>query len=187
MKRSAYKQDTIKSIRTLLKEQYTYSHGLTIIKELIQNANDANAEQIHIFLSDGITIDNINVSKIGQPLLNHKAILIYNDGEFTEKDEKGLEQIYSSEKDPNSIGHFGLGLKSIHHLCDMFFYAFYRNGEWLLGELNPWLGTDSHPEWNTDIDEIDNNIGKDFLKNIICKYLSPNKIQDKGFFSLDSI
>ena len=175
-----FHQDLINNLRTLLNEQYRFNDGLTIIKELIQNANDAKddkgnfATELRIISSDGISINNIQDVK--QPLFNHKALLIYNDGPFTEKDQNGIENIYKSGKDSSNIGRFGLGLKSIHHICDMFFYAFFWKGEWVLDGINPWKETDYHLDWKNE--KIDETLCQEFLNKVTEKY----KLPAKGFF-----
>ena len=56
--------------------------------------------------------------------------------------------------DRTSIGKFGLGLKSVFHLCEAFFYlSSTLPGEGETAELfnsvvNPWLGTPHHRDWN---------------------------------------
>jgi hypothetical protein len=43
---------------------------------------------------------------------------VYNDTVFTDKDWEGIQMIYSSEKekDPKTVGRFGLGFKSVFHM-----------------------------------------------------------------------
>jgi hypothetical protein len=81
--------------------------------------------------------------------------LVLNDGEFRSEHKKGIESLGLGSKgdDPRSIGKFGLGMKSIFHLCEAFIYLASANQP-ASGErdfcdiLNPWSGSGYHDEWD---------------------------------------
>lgn len=107
-------QADINLIRDNLRDRYR--SGFPVLKELIQNADDAGATRMDIGIVSGIE-SSIN------PLLHGPAMFVANDGPFTESDERAIRSFGLSEK-PNqqsTIGKFGLGLKSVFHLCEAFF------------------------------------------------------------------
>jgi len=144
-----FQHDDIRTISDLL--QNSYGHGFPIIKELIQNANDAGAE----ILSISLTNDGFPDAK--HPLLkNHPSLLIYNDGNFTEKDNVNITCIRGDNKtnDSTVVGKYGLGMKSVFHLCDLFFYVSKVTDSDIpyieARPLNPWFNstTNRHNEWS---------------------------------------
>ena len=143
--------DEITAIQTLLADVYKDAgDGRTLFRELVQNADDAGAKRLKLV-----------VLKRGWPdapngLLHGAALLVANDGDFTEKDREALHKAIggSKEDDVEKIGTFGIGLKSVFHICEAFLYMGAENSEWRAGVLNPWAGTgDSgsndplHPDW----------------------------------------
>lgn len=92
-------------------------HGFSLVKEFIQNADDARATRFAIGLSQGIR-------GAEHPLLADPAVFIVNDGEFTPNDAKAIRQLNVSGKasQRGTIGKFGLGMKSIFSLGEAFFY-----------------------------------------------------------------
>jgi hypothetical protein len=92
-----------------------YFSGFPILKELIQNADDASAEALLIGYFNGW-------SDADAVLLRHPGILVVNDGEFKEGHLKGLQSFGESSKtaDTSSVGKFGFGQKAVFHLCDAF-------------------------------------------------------------------
>ena len=141
--------DRIVQLQTLLQE--SYQSGFPVVKELIQNADDARAETVKLIVTDGFPDEE-------NPLLRGRALVVINNGEFSEKDEAAILHFglnYKAE-DGNSVGKFGLGLKSVFHLCEAFFYFY---GETLGSKyeircfemLNPWLGPNGdeiHHGWD---------------------------------------
>jgi hypothetical protein len=129
-----------------------YKDNYSVIKEIIQNADDADGTT---FL-DICWIKGITATK--HPLLSGPALLFVNNGFFEIEDAKAIRQIGLSGKSSEkySIGKFGLGLKSIFHLCEAFFYIASHNqpvkDEYRYNIINPWSGEDSdesfHPDWD---------------------------------------
>ncbi|MGX9991939.1 sacsin N-terminal ATP-binding-like domain-containing protein [Rhizobium sp. Z1P35] len=102
-----------RQIQANLKDRY--SSGFPVLKELIQNAEDAKATIVHFGAHEGWP-EAIN------PLLRVPGLLVSNDGSFAEKDGRGILSFADSAKgeDSSSIGRFGFGQKAVFHLCDAF-------------------------------------------------------------------
>src|SRR3954469_24538288 len=105
----------INLIRDNLSDRYKL--GFPILRELIQNADDAHATRIDIGWVPGFR-------GADHPLLRGPSIFAANDGAFTEEDERAIRRLGLSAKPSQQslIGKFGLGLKSVFHLCEAFFY-----------------------------------------------------------------
>ena len=125
----------IQRIRNDLRDRY--KEGYPIIKELLQNADDAEASCLHFGWFPGFP-------DIAHPLLKGPAFFVVNDGEFKPEDQRGIRQFGISAKASNqsTIGKFGLGLKSVFHLCEAFFYCWSEQDAFKI--LNPWHGKPLH-------------------------------------------
>jgi hypothetical protein len=144
----------IDNIKALLADVYKYDpKGRTILRELVQNADDAKATRLHLHLSPALA-GAVN------PLLQGPALVVLNDGPFPERDREGMHRAMGGAKrdDVAKVGRFGLGMKSVFHVCEAFVYLGRSAGEpGCAGVLNPWTGTDRdapaqdprYPEWNT--------------------------------------
>lgn len=158
--------NVINVLRDNIKDRY--DSGFPILKELIQNANDARARVLKIGKSNGI-------ENAKHPLLRKTALLVFNDGKVTDEDIEGIKSIAQGGKTGKSgvIGRFGLGMKSIFHFCDMFFYVAFQNGKIKTEAINPYIdskkGVDTfHQDWN-DFSENDMEILKSEAENFIIK------------------
>ena len=147
--------DEVKAIQTLLSDVYKDAgDGRTLVRELVQNADDAKAERlVFAVVEEGL-------SYARNTLMNGPALLVANDGAFAERDWNGLHQAIGGAKtdDPEKIGRFGVGLKSVFHICEAFLYvgAERDHPRPRVGVLNPWAGTGTngtadplHPDWDT--------------------------------------
>lgn len=144
---AALTADVVGLIRKTILDSYKYSDGFPILKELVQNANDAEATEMSIYFISGIP-------NAKHELLRNPALVVYNNGGFTAKNERGIQRIADNNKeaDKSKIGKFGLGMKSIFHLCDMFFYAVNTSEAKNEDERVPYHLETINP-WETDIDE----------------------------------
>ncbi len=151
----------IDNIRALLEDVYRYdADGRTIVRELFQNADDAGASTLVFAIAEE------GLEGASNPLLAGPALVVINDGPFPEKDHDGLHRAIGGAKrdDAAKVGRFGLGLKSLFHLCEAFVYLG-RDGDSdraCVGALNPWAGTDPekpgadprYPQWD-DVQDAD--------------------------------
>lgn len=126
------------------------------MKELIQNANDAGASQLDIGWVAGLPT-------APHPLLRGPALFVLNNGTFELKHARAIRLLGLSNRagEKATIGKFGLGLKSVFHLCEAFFYLASPNSSpdpetqpaTRHCILNPWSGNDDdlslHREWDT--------------------------------------
>lgn len=156
-KNLGYDFEAIDNIRNNL-ESYRIQHnnGFPILKELIQNANDAEATEMILKYFPGD-------ESADHPLLKgNQGIYVYNNGPFSDTNEKAMRTIGGSDKKKNTdkVGKYGLGMKSIYHICDFFFYLVDGNR---VEFLNPWYKSGNpnyiHSEWS-NLTENDKNIIK---------------------------
>ncbi|ENG1093728.1 hypothetical protein ABS441_000376 [Yersinia enterocolitica] len=130
----------IATIATNLKDRY--KNGFPVLKEIVQNADDAQASSLIFGWSPGIAGSD-------HPLLGDPALFFINNAPLTLDDVEGILSIGIGTKpgDNNAVGKFGLGMKSLFHLGEVFFYqAFDWHDESAKSDVfNPW---DSYrPAW----------------------------------------
>lgn len=109
-------RSVVLSIRNNLQDRY--KTRFSILKELIQNADDARAASLAIDLREGI-------AGAANPLLRGPGLLVVNDGRYTKRNDEGIRHASASSKteETGSAGRFGLGQKAVFHLCDAFVVA----------------------------------------------------------------
>ena len=97
---------------------YPFDEG--ILKELIQNADDAGATKIH-FIFDSRNLSNKKVFDDCWKSLQGPAFCVYNDVTFTEDDLNGIQNLGegSKSKEITKIGQYGVGFNCIYHLTDV--------------------------------------------------------------------
>ncbi|TAE54536.1 MAG: hypothetical protein EAZ88_08800 [Oscillatoriales cyanobacterium] len=96
-----------------------YPEGVGIIKELIQNADDAKATRVEITL-DWRQHQPKQLPDDRMIQLMGPAMLVYNDRVFTDKDFDSIRSLGQSEKarDLQKTGRFGVGFNAIYHVTD---------------------------------------------------------------------
>lgn len=112
-----------------------YGSGFHVLKELIQNAEDAGAEVIRFVAHPGWpTAKN--------PLLRVPGFLVANNGRFEEKDGRGILSFADTAKGDEvaTIGRFGFGQKAVFHLCDAFVAHALGHSIRFSEVVNPCLG-----------------------------------------------
>ena len=164
--------DEIKAIQTLLADVYKDAgDGRTLFRELVQNADDACARRL------ALTVLESGWPNASNSLLRGPALLVANDGAFPDEDREALHKAIGGSKEDavDKIGTFGIGLKSVFHICEAFLYIGAKDSEWRAGVLNPWVGTGEneekdplHPDW----DRI-NAEEADWLRSVIRELLGP--------------
>ncbi len=116
-----------------------YHSGFPILKELIQNADDSKASRFVFGIHKGFAGSSHHT------LLQGAGIWCFNNGEFKATDKRAIRSFAENAKagESGTIGKFGLGMKSVFHLCEAFFYVAF-DGEKNHSEfLNPWDDRDS--------------------------------------------
>ncbi|XP_068174425.1 sacsin [Antennarius striatus] len=97
-----------------------YPEGGQILKELIQNAEDAGASEVKFMYDE----TEYGVESLWSPdMAQHQgtALYVYNDAVFTVEDWNGIQEIARSRKreDPLKVGRFGIGFNSVYHVTDV--------------------------------------------------------------------
>jgi hypothetical protein len=159
--------------------QDRYDSGYPILKELLQNADDAEARRFRLDALPGWPT-------AANPLLRGPGLLVVNDGLFRKDDERGITSFGESGKatDSAAIGKFGLGQKAVFHLCDAFVVYAYGNGEPFSTVVNPFLGVDVDGnisrQWeppsesglvDTDLELLKRQVSPDFPDRCLALWL----------------
>ena len=106
-----------------------YKDGLTIIKEMIQNADDAGATEVNI-LYDNRTHSTQKLLFKGMAESHGPALIVHNNSTFTDEDFENITKLAGATKanQPLKIGKFGVGFCSVYHITDV---PSFVSGEWL--------------------------------------------------------
>ncbi|GLT87071.1 hypothetical protein SLE2022_051720 [Rubroshorea leprosula] len=111
------KVDLTRRIREVL---LNYPEGTTVLKELIQNADDAGATRVRFCLDRRV---HGTGSLLSESLAQWQgpALLAFNDAVFTEEDFVSISRIGGSGKHGQTwkTGRFGVGFNSVYHLTDL--------------------------------------------------------------------
>jgi len=99
-----------------------------ILKELLQNADDAQATEI-CFIKDPRQHQDEKVFEDSWKPLQGPALCVYNNKPFTEADIVGIQNLGQGSKgdDPNKTGQYGVGFNAVYHLTDV--PSFVSSGE----------------------------------------------------------
>ncbi|KAJ3590909.1 hypothetical protein NHX12_008857, partial [Muraenolepis orangiensis] len=97
-----------------------YPEGGQILKELIQNAEDAGATEVK-FMFDETEYGVESLWSQDMAQYQGPALYVYNDAVFTDEDWNGIQEIARSRKreDPLKVGRFGIGFNSVYHITDV--------------------------------------------------------------------
>lgn len=110
------KERLTNSLRRLL-DSYPFDHE--ILKEMIQNADDAGASHVH-FVADMRQHSDRRVFESSWRPLQGPALCIFNDQPFGDADLEGIQRFGEGSKtlDPAATGQYGVGFSSVYHLTD---------------------------------------------------------------------
>ncbi len=98
----------------------SYPKGFGILKEFIQNADDAGADEI-VFVIDEQQYNTVELPESMHPLHTNPALLIYNNKPFDENDIQGIQRLGESDKSKSlgKTGRFGLGFNACYNVTDI--------------------------------------------------------------------
>ena len=110
------RENLTRRIRNIIRD---YPYDITILKELLQNADDAKAKKMYVILDKRFHRSNSVLSEKWQDLQG-PALLIWNDSVFSEKDLEGIQELGlgSKRSEAESIGQYGIGFNVVYHLTD---------------------------------------------------------------------
>ena len=147
-------EELTKRIQNIIRD---YPCDMTILKELLQNADDAKATKMHVIL-DMREHSKEHLLSENWSDLQGPALLVWNDSVFTDDDLIGIQRLGlgSKRSDSDTIGQYGIGFNAVYHLTDC--PSFLTGGNRLC-ILDPHMmyvqhGSVKHPgEMYADLDE----------------------------------
>ena len=97
--------------------KYNWHKCLISLKEILQNADDAQATEVKFFI-DERSHGQENLLHPSLEKFQGPSLLAYNDAVFTDEDWTNIQKLKRSDKrsDPFKIGKFGVGFNSVFHL-----------------------------------------------------------------------
>ena len=138
-----------------------------ILKEVIQNANDAKSNSLLIaYLDHGLI--NLGIGNKENRFYTQPLLLFINDGSFSEEDSIAIASICTDDreiptKEIDSIGKFGLGLKSLFGITDLFAWTGRTNQGTLITET-----------MNIFLDDVFKDKGLEYYGEIEQQFLKEN-------------
>ncbi|WP_165251991.1 sacsin N-terminal ATP-binding-like domain-containing protein [Paludisphaera soli] len=165
-------EQSIESQINQLRDVLQRYHGFAVVRELLQNADDAGATRLDIgWVRD---LGGAQHELLG----GGPAVFILNDGEFTASNARSIAQLGLSDKagEHGRIGKFGLGLKSIHHLGEVYFYlssSTFEGERYKPNDVqNPWTARKEpvesfRPEWD-GFAESDQSLIREKLEPVLA-------------------
>ncbi|OQS05175.1 hypothetical protein THRCLA_02648, partial [Thraustotheca clavata] len=113
------KIDLTVRIREILRN---YPEGTSVLKEMVQNADDAGATEIS-FCLDMRTHSSNQLAYTKLATFQGPSLMVHNNARFTDADFESIQRIGDSLKKDNSqgwkTGRFGIGFNSVYHITDL--------------------------------------------------------------------
>ena len=122
-----------------------YDHDVDVLKEMVQNAEDAGASEIK-FVIDWRNHPTEYLLTTEMDVWQGPALLVYNNAVFSDEDFINICEIAGASKkvDPTKIGRFGVGFCSVYHITDVpsfvsrnFYIVFDPNVSYLGERIDP--------------------------------------------------
>jgi hypothetical protein len=116
--------DVQKAIRTFLRsmKEHGASVASMVMRELLQNADDAGANAVAVILDERPAPSQLpGRLPVAYAALYQPALLVANDGPFTDDDFRAVCEVATSYKQerPTAAGRFGIGFNSVYFLTDV--------------------------------------------------------------------
>ena len=99
-----------------------YKDGLTIFKELLQNADDAEATEVNIcYDARQHETDPKKLYFSGMTEAHGPALVVHNNSTFSNEDFENITKLAAATKQDKAlkIGKFGIGFCSVYHMTDI--------------------------------------------------------------------
>ena len=99
-----------------------YTDGFSVLKELVQNADDAGATEVRFLYDERKNVDAMTcLIDEGMKGCQGPALWVYNDAEFKDEDFENIAKLNEATKelDTETIGRFGLGFNAVYNLTDV--------------------------------------------------------------------
>jgi len=115
-----------------------YPFGKGILKEMLQNADDAGATELH-FINDERHLPAERVFEDSWKPLQGPALCVYDNKPFSENDIAGIQNLGEGSKsdDPTKTGQYGVGFSSVYHITDVPSLLTFVNKEQVLCFFDP--------------------------------------------------
>ncbi len=97
----------------------SYPKGVGLIQEFLQNADDAGARLVSVYL-DNRSFPSLRLPASSMSELQGPALVVTNDAKFSDSDWNNIQQIGASGKalDATKTGRFGLGFNCVYNVTD---------------------------------------------------------------------
>ncbi|PFH47866.1 hypothetical protein AMATHDRAFT_6333 [Amanita thiersii Skay4041] len=98
---------------------HDYPFSVGILRELLQNSNDADATE-QLFVLDRRSHPAGNLIKSSLAKAQGPSLIAYNNAQFNERDWEAIQSIHQSSKraDTSKIGKYGVGFRACYHVTD---------------------------------------------------------------------
>ena len=99
-----------------------YTDGFSVLKELLQNADDAGATEVRFLYDERTNVDAMTcLIDEGMKGCQGPALWVYNDAVFKDEDFENIAKLNEATKKRNTemIGRFGLGFNAVYNLTDV--------------------------------------------------------------------